>query len=88
MARQPSFFDPAEVGPRLRPRVDPIAPPPPAVTVLPESQRPANWRAPTEGEEACVRCAGAACFGLHRTWYCYDCRPADFLPKDRLEGKR
>lgn len=84
--RQSSFFDPAEVGPRRTPR--PIAPTPLAAPakVLDPAQRPADWRAPTKGEEACRGCAGAACYGLHGAWFCYHCRPAGFLPKDRAEA--
>ena len=84
--RQSSFFDPAEVGPTLRPR--PISPPPPPAEparVLAPADRPADWRAPTKGEETCRGCAGAACYGEHGAWYCYHCRPAGFLPKDRGE---
>lgn len=86
--RQPGFFDPAEVGPRPRPRAISIAPPPPAdaVEALDPALRPAGWRAPTLGEEACRGCAGAACYGLHGAWYCYDCVPAGFLPKDRPQA--
>jgi hypothetical protein len=84
--RQSSFFDPAEVGPRPTPR-PPIAPPPPAepARALSPQERPAAWRAPTKGEEACYGCAGAACYGQDGRWFCYDCRPAGFLPKDRVK---
>lgn len=80
-AAQPSLFDRAEVGPVRRPT-------PPAVreTVVAlrtPQDRPADWRPPSTPERVCGGCAGDACFGLGATKFCYHCRPADFLPKDR-----
>jgi hypothetical protein len=78
MARQTSLFDRSEVGPTRRATPIAIAPAAP-VEVLPEGQRPADWRAPTVGEEACARCGGAACCGDRGRFYCWTCKPADFL---------
>jgi hypothetical protein len=84
MARQPSFFDRDEVAPvrqAAQVRVVPVAP----VQLLPPGARPEGWRAPTDSgrpgirEEACVRCGGAACCGDKGQWFCWPCKPADFL---------
>lgn len=47
---------------------------------------PADWRQPTRGEHVCAGCVGAACFGLHGTWYCRRCVPVGFLPSSRGQG--
>lgn len=89
MARQPSFFDRDEVAPvRRAAQVAPAAP----VQPLPPGERPEGWRAPTDGglpgvrEEACARCGGAACCGSMGQWFCWACKPADFLSLARHGG--
>lgn len=83
MARQPSFFDRDEVAPvrRAAPSVARAA----RAAPLSVDQRPDGWRAPTDSgrpgirEEACVRCGGAACCGDKGQWFCWSCKPGDFL---------
>lgn len=84
MARQPSFFDRDEVAPAPR-RAEARRPAAAPAQPLPPGQRPEGWRAPTDSgrpgirEEACARCGGAACCGDMGQWFCWSCKPADFL---------
>lgn len=93
MARQPSFFDRDEVAPVRRAAEVRVAPAAPIGGVLAESERPDGWRAPTESgvpgikEEACARCGGAACCGDRGRFYCWSCKPADFLSLARSADK-
>ena len=55
-----------------------------AATQIPaEAERRRAWRAPTEGEDACVGCGASAGYGWGASWFCAACVPAGFLPKDR-----
>lgn len=78
MAAQPSLFDREEVGPVRRAAQVAVAPAAP-VQPLPVGDRPEGWRAPTVGEMACRRCGGAACCGDKGQWFCWSCKPGDFL---------
>ena len=73
--RQASFFDAAEMAPQVRTAA-------PVVAVAP-AERPATWRAPTRGEEACAACGGAAPFGLGATHLCRAHLPFGFMPGER-----
>lgn len=80
---QPSLFDRAEVGPVRRP-IPPVIREP-VVALRAAAERPADWRAPSTPDRVCGGCAGDACFAQGTARFCYHCRPADFLPKDRGE---
>lgn len=51
--------------------------------LLAVGERPADWRAPSKGEEACAVCTGAACYAMGPTAWCRHHVPPGFLPGSR-----
>lgn len=75
-AKQDTLFDRADMAPRRASAVRPAVQAP----THRAAERPADWRAPTEGEYACESCDGAACYALGPRRFCRTCAPAEFRP--------